>query len=467
VVAQVGLEDLAELASGQASASVPDDVREVGRRVFTDILASYLAVAPGIEARVAPPRTIVNGAAATASRIASAAHALDFDETHFGSSVHAGSAVVGVLLGLAEAGTEIDGAELHATIAVALEVSARIGLGAPRVAQRRGYTTTSVYAPLAAAAAAVRAMGLDAGFARHALALATEGAGGTRGGHLDAGADTKCLHMGRAAAWGLISAALAAGGATGAPDPLFGRYGLYSTTLGLRPDEVDRTAVFGELGERWVVREIGFKRFPTHLGVQACAEALLSLRERPDPARVERVTCFVHPAVVATVGEPREVKIRPPNAYSARFSLPIVAAMCLLDGRLDARSFSERSVRRAELQDLAARVEVIGDPEAPEVSTYPGRVGVRYSGGEVRWTRWRDAPGVPSQPLSMAELEGKFHTYVAPRSGAQAVKLVLKELRGPCRIRKLLALVEELRADVDDGKGSASSPRTPCQDPGV
>ena len=437
-----GIPDLAGLVADRDTISVPRDIRRIGSSVLLEVLGSYLAADHAVENRVSPDATLFAGAAATAFRLAATAHSLDLDETHFGSSVHSGSAVVGTLLGLASTGGSVpDGDHLRDAVVVSMEIAARVGLGAPGAAQRRGYTTTAVYAPLASSAAAAWTLGLDHRRTAHALSLATDGAGGTRGGHLDGGADTKFLHMGRSAAWGVACAALAAKGATGAPDPLFGRFGLFRTVLGIAPDEVDQKAILEGIGTRWVVRSVGFKAFATHLGTQACAAELLSVLDERDWREVEAVKCTIPPDLIPTVGEPRESKLRPANGYAARFSLPIVAALCMLDGELHVDSFEERSIRRADVSEIASRVEVVGDPDAPVSRDYPGRIDVRFTDGSLHSSPWRPAPGVPARPLSEADLETKFRSLVEPRCGSRTAALILEEVRGPARSQRLLELV--------------------------
>ncbi|MEX2547583.1 MAG: MmgE/PrpD family protein [Chloroflexota bacterium] len=440
------IQELAALVADRATHAVPADVRRVSDAVVLDVLTSYLAADPAVEIRVSPDAALLDGAAATAFRVAATAHSLDLDETHFGSSVHAASAVIGVLLGLSNVGRQaLEGDELRDAVAVSLEIAARVGLGAPGVAQRRGYTTTAVFAPLASAAVACCFLGLDVPQTAHALALATDGAGGTRGGHLDGGADTKFIHMGRSAAWGVTCAALAAQGVIGASDPLFGRFGLFRTVLGVPPDDVDRAAVLDGIGTTWAVRNIGFKAFPTHLGTQACADALLTLLDRQDRRQVADVTCKVHPHVIPTVAEPRSSKLHPVSGYAARFSLPIVAALCVVDGELHAGSFSDRSIRRAAVLDVAARVRVLADPAAPAPGDYPGRVDIRFEDGSVLTSPWQPAPGVPARPLSDVDLEEKFRAWVEPRCGGAMADLVLAEVRGPARGRHLMKLTTSAR----------------------
>jgi hypothetical protein len=130
-------------------------------------------------------------------------------------------------------------------IAVGREVAARLehalALDAP-------WNATAVVAGIGAAAAAARAMGLDADAARHAIGLAATQAAGL--GVVDA-TPADALARGKAAADAVEAALLARHGFTAASASLEGRRGLAA----LMASNFDEAALCEDLGGRWISAE--------------------------------------------------------------------------------------------------------------------------------------------------------------------------------------------------------------------
>lgn len=121
------------------------------------------------------------------------------------------------------------------------------------------FRATGIFGPLAAAAAAGRALGLDAARMTSALGLAAAFAGGSSE-PFAAGSDEWHYQSGMAAAAGVLAAQLARAGAYGSAHAIEGEAGFLSCFVqGTRPNP-DELAT--ELGRRWRILDVTFKPYP-------------------------------------------------------------------------------------------------------------------------------------------------------------------------------------------------------------
>lgn len=365
------------------------------------------AAAIGVPQRLpAPAAALVNG---------TLAHSLDFDDTHLPSILHPSACVVPAVLAAGQA-AGASGAEIVTAAAAAYEICVRLGMAAYDDALRnnvffeKGLHATSICGTIAAAVAAAKLAGLDAGGIEAALAIAASmGAGlleANRGG-----GTVKRVHCGWAAHAGLAAASLAAAGITGPPTVLEGRFGFFNA---LCDGRADLEATVDGLGERWETPGIHFKPYPANHFTHAGIDAALALRAAGvEPADIERIELGVAPPTLRTIAEPADLKARPPSGYAAQFSGPFTVAAAFTGGGglgvyLD--DFTDERARDERLLALAARVRCVADAESD--AGYPralqGVLRVTLRGGEMREHRVTANRGGPGRPLSPAELSRKF-----------------------------------------------------------
>src|SRR5690606_17871589 len=221
-------DSVAEFISLTDASSIPAAVREQGRRALLDTIGCALAgttePAPGIVMDMVAAQGERGGSRILASeRMASAAdaalvngtaaHALDFDDTHECIG-HPSAPVVPAALAVGEL-VEAWGADLVTAFRVGGEVECKVGRrlrGLRGSHQIRGFHNTSTFGVIGAAAASARLLGLDVAQTRAALAIAASSASGLR---LNFGSMTKPFHVGQAAHDGVVAALLAQSGFTG------------------------------------------------------------------------------------------------------------------------------------------------------------------------------------------------------------------------------------------------------------
>ena len=342
------------------------------------------------------------------------AHSLDFDDTHLPSVLHPSASLIPAVLAVAEkTGSSLG--EAIAAAAAGYEVCVRTGMAAydrslgNSVFFERGWHATSICGTLGAATAAAKLIGLDASGIADALGIAVSMGSGVVEGNR-AGGSVKRLHCGWAAHAGIVAAQCAAEGITGPPTAFEGRFGFYQAFCGgiAARDEIDR-----ELGESWCIPGIFYKPYPanhfTHTGI----DAALSLRRKVAPDKVASVRIGVASPTVRTIGEPRDRKTRPLSGYHGQFSGPFTFAAAFLGGgglgvALD--DFSDQNVRDPRYLDLAARVEIVADPECDAIfpNQFPSIVRLETTTGDVFEERVLENRGGPGRPLSREELMVKF-----------------------------------------------------------
>lgn len=426
---------LAAFAIAARDRGLPDDVATDMPRRVRDIVGLALAASGGEPARIvggvlqrwggvqeagvlgSPLRA---PAAAVALANGTLAHALDFDDTHLPSVLHPSASVVPAALAVAEA-RRCSGAALAAAAAVGDEITVRLGMAGydhqlgNSVFFERGLHATSICGTIGSAAAAALLHGLDMESVAHAMAIAASmGAGLLEANRT--GGTVKRIHCGWAAHGGVTAAELAAGGLTGPPTVLEGRFGFLQAYCGDRPDA---EALTRGLGEDWEVPRLFYKPYPANHFTHAGIDAALRLRERGlRPADLAEVEIGVAAPVLRTIAEPAEEKARPTTGYAAQFSGPFTFATAMAGGGglgvyLD--DFTDEAVRDEALRALAAKVRCVADAECDRIfpEQFPAIVRVVTTAGERHEVKVLANRGGPGNPLPPEELAAKFRLNAA------------------------------------------------------
>ncbi|MCT2582046.1 MmgE/PrpD family protein [Actinophytocola gossypii] len=332
-----------------------------------------------------------------------AGHVEDFDDTHPPTIVHPGAPVVAAALSSAVR-TGASGADLLAAVAAGVEVALRVGLALVPDALDRGWHLTGIAAPVGAAVAAGRLLGLDPDRQRAAIGLAATQSAGL----IEAlGTMAKPLQPGKAAAAGFEAAVLAEHGLDGPAAPVEGRRGL----LALHAGRVDgAAAALDGLGERWELERNEIKPYAcgvvSHALIDVAAEAG---RRFPEPPSAVRLT--VNPFVLVAMG-----RTAPANSLAAKFSATHCFAVGYRYGHADPAQFADDVVTAPEVVALRDRCELVADESVPR---YGVRAEVTAADGEV-WRAERDRPAV----LDAAGVRRKALALTEPVLGERAAAFV-------------------------------------------
>ena len=360
-----------------------------------------------------------------------ACHALDFDDTHVPTILHPTTPLYSAGTALAELrGTR--GLDLLAAHALGYELAARASNALYPEHYDAGWHMTGTTGALASATVAIRLLGLSGETATHCLSIAATQAAGHRE---QFGTMTKPFHAGHAATSGVWAGLLAAGGFTGAPDPLQGRRGMFAV---MSSASSPADLVEG-LGERWQIFDNGVKPYACGVVIHPVIDAVRDLAVRRGLAadQIESIRLRVHPLVRELTG-----KTDPRTGLEGKFSVTFACAIALLDGRASEAEFSDEAVVREDVRAVMARMEVVPDAEVPH--TQAGATAVTADGTTVE--TWVDhARGTPGNRLTDDDLREKFHSLVDDVLGQDRAKELADAvfaLRETGDVESLLALTK-------------------------
>jgi 2-methylcitrate dehydratase PrpD len=325
-------------------------------------------------------------------------HALDFDDTHVPTILHPTTPLYAAGTALAELrGSR--GVDLLAAHALGYELAARASNALYPEHYDAGWHMTGTTGALASAAVAIRLLGLEGVTATHCLSIAATQAAGHRE---QFGTMTKPFHAGRAAQAGVWAGLLAAGGFTGAPDPLQGRRGMFAV-MSSASNPAD---LVEGLGQKWQIFDNGVKPYACGVVIHPAIDAVrdLAVRRGLRADRIDNITLRVHPLVPELTG-----KTDPRTGLEGKFSVTFACAIALLEGQAGEAEFSDAAVGRPDVRTVMSRIEVVPDSAVPH--TQAGATALTDDGAQAK--TWVDhARGTPGNRLTDDELKEKFHGLV-------------------------------------------------------
>jgi 2-methylcitrate dehydratase PrpD len=289
------------------------------------------------------------------------AHARDYDDTHDAAVLHAGVSVIPAALAAAEWRFGVRGADLLAGIAAGLETMCRLGIATEIGIIESGYMYTSLFGYFAATVAAGRVLALNETEMINALGIAYSQVAGNHQVTRD-GALTKRMQPGFAAKAALVSVQLAMRGVNGTQETFDGIDGFLRVYL---RGKCDGKVLREDLGKRFEFCNLSYKPYPCCRFNHTAIEAALTLRaSHPiDVGQIERIRVGVTRQAFEAVCTPPEVRKKPETLVHAQFSIPFTVAAALVDGVVSLAHFTDASIRREDILQIAKRVEPYIDDE--------------------------------------------------------------------------------------------------------
>lgn len=452
---------LASFAAETRTADLPGSVLAHGRRLLLDTVGVAIGATGLGPARLlvdavlswggAPEASILpNGPRVPAAQAAYAnaylANLLDADETllnyaHIANCIVPSALAVGQRVGAS-------GRDLLAAVAIGYEVAARIGAayrtwhlvdGKPEWSPVTGYS----WAVFGVAAAAGRLLGLG----RDAMASAFGIAGYSTpapsiGKWVDSTRlpNTKYVFVGPLSQAGVTAACLAARGFLGDDDILDGDRGFWRIS---GSDACNWQMMTGDLGQRWLLDEVSYKRYPACRFLHGPLDLLAQLVavEGLEPAEIDEVVVRLPPAAL----RPYFRNPEPADVVEGSFSVP--HAVACVAHRLPPGPIWHvpETLRRADLAEFRDRVRIEVEPRATPVIVEQMVSGAGTSiyrrcptslrvtaGGRVFEASTDYASGDPwsaETHFSDRDLEEKFSTYTRGIMDAAAIDAALDAIR--------------------------------------
>ena len=293
------------------------------------------------------------------------------------------------------------GKELLKAYVLAMEVICKLAAHSPNM-QDRGFHSTPVFGSLGAAVACGSLLKLDAARLKAAIGVAASAAGGI---HRQQGSMVKPFHAGNSARNGAEAALLASKGFTADAAIFEAPRGFCDTFFG--KDTCDYDKMIENLGQPFYLETpgMGLKWHPCSAPQFLAADAALHLKHehKIDFADVEKIEVRIPP-----LRYQRHYAAEVKTGLRGKFTINFVVAMGLLDGKLEIATFTDDYVNQPRVQDAFSKVKVIVDESIPEPGPYcPVSVGLK-DGTRHSYTA-TIAKGDPRNPMTEAEVMGKFH----------------------------------------------------------
>jgi aconitate decarboxylase len=311
-----------------------------------------------------PHATLVNG---------TQVQGFELDDVHRQGVLHVGAVTLPALIAVAESHARLSGRDFLTAAVAGYEIGPRVGMCMGQEHIGQGWHSGATVGVFSAAAAAARALGLDAGQTVHALGIA-----GTQSAGLMAaqyGSMVKRMHAGRSSQSGLYGALLARNGFTGIIDVFEAPYGGFCTTFSRSTDLFDLDALSAGLRERFETMRISLKFYSCVASNHTSLDAIRAIRARR-PFRLDELSRIVirgSQVTVDHVGWP----YRPEGLTSAQLNLPFCVATLLLEGDVFVDQFEPEAFTDATRIELSKKVEVVHDPDITALgSKFRHKVGV-------------------------------------------------------------------------------------------
>lgn len=347
--------ELAEWVHSLQSSQIPKEASDAARSAVLDVIgcaaAGYAEEAP-LASEVWSRRTFADGVCslwfshyrrnlvgAVFSNCA-AASAMDGDDTHPSSFMHAGAAIVPTAVAATQQ-SGASGVEFLRSIVVGYEVVCRIASSLEWAAQKQ--IATGHWSSFGAASLLGWLNKTDAGTLSDAFAVCT-----ALRPYVYAPDDNLNLNgIKEGVAWGTFA---------GVSAFEFANYGLTGPKNCLDPKLFRGEAILKGLPETWAINEVMVKPYSSCSCTHTPIDALLQLmKEHGFTARdVRRVVVTTYPLAVEHINN----DAHPQTLEAAQYNIPFTLAVAAVDGVRALYPIKSTALRRVDLVDFARKVEV-------------------------------------------------------------------------------------------------------------
>ena len=378
----------------------------------------------GESVAVAPSRAaLANG---------TSAHGFELDDIIQGALVHPGAPVIPAALAVAE-NSGVSGERLLLGIVAGYEVMARLGWALGAEHNTRGYHTTGVAGPIAAAVACGIVLEQSLETMLSAVGIACSSAGGIKAFTQGTGGMVKRMHAGRAAETGVLACELAQRGFTGPLAGIDGHFGLLEVIGG---SDTDVEALTRDLGREYAVSKVWVKAYPCCGLIHSVSHAIEAIRKETSltPADVKKIVVHTSRRAVEHNGDPN-----PQETMAAQYSIPYCAGAAVVKNPRDPAAFDQDGLRDPEIRRVAALTQLRIDErmDALYPAHFAARVEVTLNGERKAERTVIDPHGTASDACDAAEIEAKFRLLAKPVTQTQRIDQVIhavRELRGAATV---------------------------------
>jgi len=429
---------------------IPTQVREVSLELFLDWFANAIA---GFESPLsqaltalapewaAPVRAVRAGDLKGCEPLwavlinASAAHALEFDDSYRAGLYHPGAPIVASAFSAA-CRNKASGTALLTAMVAGYELSLRLA-AAINPSHYRLWHPTGTVGSFGAAAGAAKVLELEPDQITAALGLSGTQAAGLWE-VLPEAPQAKNLHPAKAAYAGFLSALLAKQGIKGPATIFEGKRGFFAATV---PEPVDYLQCLQGLGVDWLMLDTTFKAYPVCGHTMTPIEASLNLFGRFDLADVKTIEVRAHPVSLQVAGQ-----VFPRDAAQAKFSIPYCVAVALLRGKVGLEEFSTEFIRSGAIRSVIEKIRLVADDALGETpGRRPAKLTVSLTGGGDISSVAEVRKGDPELPMTAEEKRSKVIALIGQGMRIKESAALDERLSGLAEAADVLAWAEGLR----------------------
>src|SRR5467141_3923478 len=404
---------------------IPEEVVELGKKSILDGLGLALA---GSKAQTGTlcrqylekigvcegKSTIIGSAKKTSPRFAAfvngvSIHADDFDDTQlavakdrvYGLLVHPTVSVLPAILALAERGG-VSGKQLTLAYHLGVEVECKIAEAISPRHYQDGFHSTGPCGPFGSATACAKLLRFEHSEILNTLGLVASQSGGLRENF---GTMTKPFQAGHAAESGLVSAELVGLGWTAAQQILEADRGFFHAFGG----SYDPSAIVDRLGKPWSFASPGvsLKPYPSGSLTHPAMTELARLIQvgNIEASQVEKVDVGANHNMTTTL-----LHHDPKTGLQAKFSMEFCMAILLIERKAGLGQFSDKVVRRADVQAMMRKINFYVDPEAERAGfdKMTSLLKLTLKDGRVITGQAAFGKGSPANPMTFDEAATKF-----------------------------------------------------------
>jgi 2-methylcitrate dehydratase PrpD len=371
------------------------------------------------------------------------AHVLDYDDAQLaslpsrpaGQQVHPTAPVLAAALALAEA-RHLSGAALLAAYIAGVEVACRLGDAIDPSHYLDGFHPTGTLGVFGATAACAHLLTLDTKQTRWALGIAGTFASGLRSNR---GTMAKALNAGRAAQGGVLAASLAQTGFTASENIFDDPMGFFSAAAKNRSEKTllrfGKPFYFGSPG-------VAIKLYPCPGTLHPTLDALLYLvrSHAIEPAQVAKIRITLNAKAALPL-----VYDRPEDGLQAKFSLPFIIAVAMIDREVGLAQFTDERVKDRRVKRLMGRVELTGGASSKQRYENQSEVEIVMDEGRRLRAQSAIARGHPRLPASAADMESKFRQCALGILNARSIARFLDAIGSIDQMASVTTLLGPLR----------------------
>lgn len=358
------------------------------------------------------------------------AHGYELDDSYEGGYCHPGAPTIPAALAAVEKKGG-SGRDLLVSMVMGYEVMGRVSRALGRELNKIHHATGQV-GVFGAAAAAAKAMGLDADRMTNAFGLAGSMASGLMEFTEDQkGTMVKRLYGGWPSQSGVAAAWLAAEGYTGPSSIVEGRFGFLRS---ISP-KFDLSGIGEGLGQDYQVMHTVFKPYASCRAFHPMVEGIAELRDVHGltPDNLERLDVGVRESIMR-----QQIIYQPESMMAAQYSMPFTAALALYRDLADPDCYEGSVVSDPTVLATARKVHAHLDAEIDGYPRYAARLKAQLKDGRTVTVDAFDHRGTEQKPFSNEDVIAKFGKTTAKVLSASSA-------------RRIIDAIEMLDSDMPDG----------------